>query len=347
MGRVTSAVIGSHNHKTVRVFRITNPSGSYIEVMNYGATLVSVVVPDSENRLENVVLSYGNKTDYFSDPYYLGSTIGRVANRIKNGRFCLNGETHLVDKNHGDHSLHGGALGFNAKVLEAQADADSVTFYGVSPDGENGFRGNVIFAITYTFSDNNELLIGYKATSDKVTPLNLTNHAYFNLYPEGGNILQHRLKVYADSYLEMDEAFLPTGKIIPLKDSPFDFSAPQEVAKLMALKNEAIKGYNTYYISPQKEGGELIKLASVKELTGGRSVDVYSTMPGVLFYTGDYLKAPFSAFGGLCLEAQYPPDYLNHSHFDACYIGVDKAFDETIKFAFNCHTKASCGSWGE
>jgi len=326
------------NHDEINLYRITNKDGCFIEVLNYGATLVSVVVPDKYKQMENVVLSYNNILDYLKDTYYLGSSIGRFANRIRNGRFQLDKTNYIVDRNDNNkHALHGGSSGFNSKIMNVQTEGDSLIFQGNSIDGENGYPGNLNFQISYTFTNNNELEIKFNASSDKKTPLSLTNHAYFNLSPQTDNILQHELKTYADQYLEMDNEFLPTGKVLSTKTEGVDFSEYQVISKMMSLKKEHIEGYNTYFIKQNQAENRLLKLASVREKKYGRKMDVFSTMPGVMFYTGDFLSTPFKPFGGLCLEAQYYPDFLNHPSFKSCIIGPKKMFEEKIKFVFGIY----------
>jgi aldose 1-epimerase len=336
MSKITHTSIIKSSCKKVELFRLTNKKGNYVEIINYGGALVSVVVPDRKGQMKNIVLSYNNIMDYFNDPYYLGSTIGRFANRIRNGSFIIGNKSYTVDRNNNMHSLHGGSSGFNSKILNYQIEGDTLVLYGKSIDGENGFPGNINFQVCYSFSDNNELNIDYKASSDKITPLSLTNHAYFNLSAQNESILQHELKVFANQYLEMDNEFLPTGKRLSTIEDGFDFSRYRNLFQMMSVKKDDLKGYNTYFIHQKNARNELLKLASVRENNDGRFLDIYSTMPGVMFYTGDFLSTPFKPFEGLCLEAQYYPDFLNHSSFEASIIGPEKMFDEKIKFVFEC-----------
>jgi len=314
----------------IQIFRIQNKSGAYIEVSNYGATLVSVVTPDKSGELENIILSYNNPEDYYSDKYYLGSTIGRFANRISNARFELDGKMFFLDENDGKNSNHGGFNGFNSKVFGYQINDHSIEFSYFSKDGEGGFPGNLQIYVTYSFSEDNVVTIEYRAISDKLTIFNPTNHAYFNLSGKGKNILDHELKVYADKYLESDEQFLPTGRILDMSDSPYDFREYNTFSELMPLKNEIIKGYNTYFIANSTDACKL--LASLKEKRSGRQVDIYSTMPGIQVYTGDYLSDPFIPFAGVALEAQFYPDTLNHSDFPSCVLYPDKEIRHIIKY---------------
>lgn len=335
MSTITCSRVCTLYNKEIFLFRIQNTSGAYIELINYGATLVSAVVPDRKGFLQNVILNFSNIEDYFSDSFYMGSTIGRLANRISNASFTLDGESFLLDKNDGQHCQHGGFMGFNSKVMEYSINDDDVSFYSSSLSGESGFPGNVQLKVAFRFTEDNEILIHYGACSDKRTPVNITNHAYFNLCASSENILDHELMIYANEYLEMNAEFLPTGKTLPVNNSPFDFNEYKIIKEIMPLKKEVLKGFNTYFINPDNQKSSLKKLASIKEQTSGRKMCIYSTMPGVLFYSGDYLTGKHKPFGGLCLEAQFYPDFPNHPHFPQSIIGPGKEFNETIKMEFS------------
>ena len=334
MCAITYSYVYSLNRKKIFLFKIQNSSGAYIELLNYGATLVSIVVPDRNGFFKNVILNFDNIEDYISNNYYLGSSIGRFANRISNARFALDGVYFDLDKNDGTHCQHGGFFGFNRKVMNYRIKGDNITLFGNSKNGEGGFPGNLHFEITYSFSENNEVFIMYKALSDERTPISLTNHAYFNFDSDNRNILDHELIVYSDEYLEMNDDFLPTGKICQVKDTAFDFREFKKIKNLMPYKQEIFKGYNTYFIYRDKGKEDLKKLASIREHTSGRQMDIYSTMPGVLFYSGDYLNVKHQPFEGLCLEAQFYPDFLNHPNFPKSIIDPGEEYIETIKLIF-------------
>lgn len=320
--RIEQKIVSSFGNNDIIVFRIGNSHGNYVEICNYGATLLSFIVPDKFGVQNNIILSYNNIESYFEDKYYIGSTIGRFANRIANAQFKLNGITYHLDKNDGKHSNHGGFNSFNAKVYQSEIKEDELILSYFSKAGENGFPGNLHFSIHYSFSDKNELEINYWAISDKDTWFNPTNHAYFNLNPENGTILDHQLKVFADSYLESNDEFIPTGKIRPLSDPGFDFRKYRTISEMMPLKSENIQGYNTYFIASSEE--KIKKQASLKEIRTGRILDIYSTMPGIQIYTGDYLGKPFQAFAGIAMEAQFYPDTPNHPEFPSCMISAEK-----------------------
>jgi aldose 1-epimerase len=317
------------------LFRITNGSGAYVEVLNYGATLVSAVVPDKNNCLENVALRYPDVRDYLTDACYLGATVGRVANRISGAKFILNGREFCLDKNDGNNSNHGGCAGFNKKLFDYKTADNSVIFSAQSPDGEGGFPGNAQVQVAYSFDDNNTLHIQYRVVSDKDTIVNLTNHAYFNLCPSEKNIFRHELQVNADQCLEMNEHFLPTGKILPIADTAFDFAEYKNVGQMMNIKKERhIKGYNAYFIGQEKSHTDAALLATLRSPASGRSLRVYSTMPGVQFYTGDYLCDAHQPFAGLCLEASFYPDAPNHPHFPSCAMAAHQVWQHEILYEF-------------
>lgn len=316
----------------IETFRLENESGAYIEVCNYGASLVSVVVPDKYGKLENVILSYKNIGDYLNDSFYLGSTVGRVANRITNAQFALDGIVYNLDKNDGANSNHGGFKGFNRQFFEIKREDNQIICSYLSKDGEGGFTGNLKLTVTYLFSEKNDLSIEYRAVCDKKTLFNPTGHAYFNLTSGKVDVLGHELKVYADSYLESDNQFLPTGNILPLKETAFDFSDYFDFMQKMLTKNEEIPGYNTYFISDSAENLKL--LASLREETSGRQVDIYSDMPGIMVYTGDYLSEPFKPYLGVALEPQIYPDAPNHPNFVSCIIEADEEIVHTVKYCF-------------
>lgn len=312
------------------LFRLSNARGSYAEVCNYGATLISLVVADATGEMNNIILNYPDIEDYFADTNYIGSTIGRFANRIANAGFELDGKTYLLDKNDGENSNHGGYKGFNSRVFSYEVKDDHLILSYLSEDGEGGFPGTLSFSVSYSFSDDNQLKIEYKAGTDKKTVFNPTCHAYFNLSGENELILSHELKVYADYYLETKDDFIPTGVMTPVKNSAFDFNEFREIQSLMPLKNEVLPGYNTYFIGNQKT--TMKQLASLRERKSGITVDVFSTMPGLQIYTGDYLSKPHRPLSGICLEAQFFPDGPNKAHFETCILNAGEMVKHSIYF---------------
>lgn len=312
------------------LLRITNSVGSYVEITNIGASIVRIVVPDKNGKLDNITLCYDEIEEYLSDTFYLGATVGRYANRISRATFTLDDNIYHLDKNDGENSNHGGFSGFNKKIFDYQIHSDAVTFFLRSKDGEGGFPGNLQFSVTYTFSEDNELLIEYSALSDKATPVNFTNHTYFNLSSLKNTIWKHELKVNADYHLEMNDTFLPTGKILPVIDSAFDFREYTPIENNAKSKKDNLKGYNAFFIKLN----EHTPLASLKDNLSGRIVDLYTSMSGVQIYTGDFLSEPFIPFGGICLEAQYHPDGVNHKNFETSILSPNIEKKDFIKFHF-------------
>lgn len=325
-----------YNQQKIVLIRIVNSSGSYVELTNYGASIVSIVVPNKKEELGNVILSYNKLEDYFTDSYYIGATVGRFANRISNAKFSLNDQTYFLDKNDGDNSNHGGFHGFNTQVYSYRLGENEVTFILNSEDGAGGFPGNLSLEVTYRLaSDCDTLSIEYKAVADQYTPVNFTNHSYFNLADTKQNIGEHHLKVNCDNHLEMDNNFLPTGKLLKVKNSAFDFVKPVSIEGNSKLKKDNLLGYNAYYIAPD----DLPKgspLATLYEKDSGRVLEVSTSMSGIQLYTGDFLDNAFLPFEGVCLEAQYYPDGVNHSHFKSCVLTPNEVKVDSIEYKFYC-----------
>ncbi len=339
MAEIQSKKVASLSGKDIILFRLKNKKGAYVELLNYGATIVSVVVPDRFGKRRNVVLGYEKPEDYLSDRNYLGCTVGRFANRISGAQFSLNGKLYHLDKNDGKHSNHGGFSGFNKKVFDYKVYGNGVSFSSESRDGEGGFPGNLKFSVGYLFSENNELMINYQAICDQPTIVNLTNHAYFDLGGEG-DIRTHELKINTDRYLESDEAFIPTGRVLSVNDSAYDFREYRQMDSMMALKKEMIEGYNSYFIFGGRSGSMKL-MASLREKQFGRRMDVYATAPGLQLYTGDYLSGPHAPFSGLCLEAQGFPDAPNQADFPSCTLCPGEEYAETIVYCFSVEPKDS------
>jgi aldose 1-epimerase len=329
---ITRKTVSRLKGRDIVLFRLHGDTGTFVEALNFGATLVSVVVPDRNGQPENIILHYPDVEDYFTDTFCIGSSVGRFTNRIAGARFTLNDKVFLLDKNDGENCLHGGFSGFNKKIFDAEIDGNEVMFSARSNDGDGGFPGNMDITVRLSFSDNT-LAVRYMATCDRDTLFNPTCHAYFNLTGQKSDIFNHELQVHASEYLEMDQSFLPTGKILPVANTACDFRQYKSVGQMSTLKQDNMKGYNTCFVAA--DAGPVKHLASLREASSGRVVDVYSTMPGVLLYTGDYLWGKHPPFSGLCLEAQFCPDAPNHPNFPPCVITPDKVHEQQIVFKFN------------
>lgn len=331
MGKIESEVFGFFEGQAIQLFRLINERGCRVEIIGYGATIKSINVPDENGKMDNIVLGYETFEDYLAGTSYLGATIGRFANRISNASFGMDGKLYSLDKNDGRNCNHGGFSGFDKKVFKCEVEEGQLSMVAESSHGEAGFPGNIALSVTYRLTDKNELFIDYRVSTDQKTPVNITNHAYFNLSGEE-TILNHRLKIESDRVLESDHDFLPTGTAMDVRNSPgFDFREFNGVGEAMNLKNEKIKGYNSYFIA-REDNNVLKKLATLKSDKKSRSVEIFSTMPGIMVYTGDYLSGLHRPFSGISLEAHYYPDSPNWPHFPQGIYAVGNRWKETILY---------------
>jgi aldose 1-epimerase len=327
---------GTFGDKEVCLFKLQNSSGAYVELTNYGAGIVSIVVPDKNGKLEHVVLGFNELEGYLDDKFYLGSSIGRFANRIGNAGFPLNGEQYNLEANDMGNSNHSGSSGCHAKAFDFITQGDTILFSLDLPDGEGGFPGNLKLNISYQWTEENQLKIDYQAICDKDTIANFTNHAYFNLSGEHENILAHTLSLNAGQLLEANEQYIPTGKII---DSGKWLFTKNRIAD--KLREAEISGFNQYYILNNTDVGT--PAAVLDHNKSGRRLSVYTTYPGLMFYTGDYLTSThrgktakyYQGFDGLCLECQLYPDAPNHSSFPAAVLKRGSDYAEQIIYQFS------------
>lgn len=330
---------GEYFGKPVYLFRIENSTGSYMELTNYGATLVSAVMPDKAGNFENVILGYHSLAGYVADECYLGATIGRFANRIGGARFTLDGEVFKLDANDGENSNHSGEAGFNARVFDYELIDDGIAFTLQSAAGDGGFPGNLTLTVTYRFMNGNQLCISYDAVSDLATIANFTNHAYFNLSAKGGGIFDHTLEVYADNLLDVDAAYIPTGLIKPVAAKALDGSI---IRIKMKANDGKLTGLNDCFLLKNAGDNPLKPAAKLVDNTSGRTLEVSTTYPAVMVYTGDYLDCqpdgnflrPFKPFDGLCLECQYYPDSPNHTHFPSTILRPGDNYHQVIVYKF-------------
>jgi aldose 1-epimerase len=320
---------GSHGGKKVFKFRITNTHGNHVELLNYGAIVKSICVPDKDGTKENVVLGFSNLEGYLKDSSYIGATVGRFANRIKNGEFSIENKSYHLDKNDGENNNHSGSAGFNNKVFDFLIKDNSLIFILESKNGDGGFPGNVSVQVIYSWNDKNELKIEFLAVADQSTPLNLTNHSYFNLSGCKEKIHNHYLKIQANRILESTYDYIPTGKIIPVDRYLF---LNYKVGDVMENK-----GLNIYYIFDSDKVCELFEKKS------GRIMRVFTSYPGVQLYTGDFLKGKiigahdkyYEAFDGLCLECQFYPDTPNNAHFPNARVSPGEVYNQTVTYFFD------------
>jgi aldose 1-epimerase len=331
----------------VDLYTLTNASGMTAKIMTYGAILTELDVPDRDGKSEDVTLGFDSLKDYLAGHPFFGATVGRVANRVAKGRFTLDGKEYKLATNNGPNSLHGGLKGFDKVVWKAEpqtvADGAAVKFEYVSKDGEEGYPGTLTATVTYTLTNENELRLDYTATTDKATPVNLTNHTYFNLAgAKSGDILDHELMLAADKYTPSDDTLIPTGEIKPVKDMPLDFTIPRRIGeRINQLKGDPV-GYDHNFVL-NSEGKKLALAARVRDPKTGRVMEMYTTEPGVHFYTGNFLDGKQTGRGGVvykkhagfCLEAQHFPDSVNHPNFPSMILKPGETYKQTTIYKFS------------
>lgn len=336
------------------LYILTNATGASVEITNYGGIIRAINVPDREGKLGNVVLGYKDVSGYQPVCGYLGALIGRVGNRIADGKCVVSGKELTLAKNEGGVThLHGGNVGFDRKLWDVTPIEgiceDSLILKYTSPDGEEGYPGTLKVMVTYTFNDFNELSIHYEAVSDKDTLCNLTNHTYFNLAGEGsGTIEDHIIEINADTFTVVsDKKCIPTGEMRPVGGTPFDLREPKRIGDGMALtdKDEQLtygNGYDHNFNLNASDVDELTFAAEVSEPTTGRVMQVYTDMPAVQFYAGNGLESihpgscgrNYHKHEGFCLETQFAPDSINHPEFPDSVLYAGEKYDYTTIFAF-------------
>jgi aldose 1-epimerase len=345
-GGVNMEPFGKADGQPVELYTLTNAKGMKAQVMTYGATLVGLWVPDRDGKLADVVLGFDDLQGYLKLHPFFGSTVGRVANRIAKGKFTLDGREYKLFVNNGPNTLHGGKKGFDKQnwlVEQPKGGRTLVRLRYVSPDGEEGYPGTLSASVTYTLTDDNELRLDYEATCDKATPVNLTNHSYFNLAGQGtGTILNHELTLEADKYTPPDDTLIPTGKIEPVAGTPLDFTKPHAIGeRLDQLKGDP-RGYDHNFVL-NSGGKKLAPAARVREPKTGRVMEVLTTEPGIQFYTGNFLDGSVKGKGGvaypkhagLCLETQHFPDSVNHSNFPSTILRPGEVYRSTTIYKFS------------
>ena len=343
---VTKKLFGqTHTGKRVDLFTLTNAQGLSAKITNYGTIITELWVPDREGRLGNIVLGFDNLRQYLAgNPSYLGCTVGRVANRTARGRFQLDGKKYKLAVNNGPHHLHGGVRGFDKVVWSAEivkGREAALAFTYLSRHGEEGYPGNLDVTVLMTLTNGDELRIDYTATTDRATPLNLTNHSYFNL-AGGGNVLGHELKVAAKAYIPVDATSIPTGKQVSVAGTAFDFTKRKAIGLDFARLTGKPIGYDHNFVL--KGGGQrLAACATVYDRTSGRVMEVRTTEPGVQVYTGNWLDGTqcghsgiyYTQHSGLCLETQHFPDSLHHPRFPSIILRPGQTFTTTTTYKFS------------
>lgn len=333
----------TYNGEKIYKYILTNENEISAGIINYGAILMFLSLPDRKGSYDDVTLGYNNLEDYINDSSYFGATIGRYANRIANSEFTLYGIKYKLINNEGKNQLHGGVKGFNKKVWKVEEienkEGEGLRLSYLSKDREEGYPGNLSCTVIYKLTKNNELKINYKAKTDKPTVINLTHHSYFNLAGEGkGNILNHILTINAEEYTPVEKELIPTGEIKSVKGTPLDFMKSKVIGSNI---DKVSHGYDhNYIVNSSKDKPSLA--AEVYEPESGRVMEVFTTKPGIQFYSGNFLngiigksKKIYKKHYGFCLEPQHFPDSPNHSNFPSTFLNPDDLYEELDIYKFN------------
>jgi aldose 1-epimerase len=338
--KLVKADWGEADGKKIYLYTLTNSNGIQVKISNYGATLTSWVTPDKNGNKSSVVLGFDSLSGYLARPPYFGATIGRYGNRIAKGQFKIDNTTYTLAKNNGENHLHGGNKGFDKVVWDAapgSGNAPALTLSYLSKDGEEGYPGNLKVTVTYTLTDDNELLIDYSAETDKPTVVNLTNHSYFNLTGDAAKtILAHSLQVNADKYTPVDKGLIPTGELKAVAGGPFDFLQPHAIGERIAAVDG---GYDHNFVLTRKTS-ELELVATLSDSISGRKLEVYTVEPGLQFYSGNFLDGsintsdgkPIQKYAALCLETQHFPDAPNQPAFPSTLLKPGEKYHTITKY---------------
>ena len=342
--KITKSDFGTTNTgENINIYHLENASGAYVEVIDYGCRLVKIVVPDRDGNMTDVCLGFDSIEDYEKDTASLGAVVGRVANRIKDGRFSLNGKDYQLAINNGTNHLHGGIIGYGSKPWESKIKDDKLVLTMHSPDGDEGYPGNLILTVTYGWSEDNELSILYEASTDADTLFNVTNHGYFNLNGEGtGDILSHELFIDADAITELDDSQAPTGQFIDVDDTPFDFRTMHTIGKFMHSDYEQFKKFGTYDHNFVINGTGLREAAALQSKESGIRMTCFTDQPGMQIYVANQPQAllgkdgkRYDAFTSVCLETQHFADSINHDNFPSIVLKPEEPFRSKTLYHFS------------
>ena len=335
--------------KDTDLFILKNSKGNEVAITNYGGALVAIMVPDKNGNMANVIQGHDNIKDVVESPEpFLSTLVGRYGNRICKGKFTLDGQEYQLAINNGPNHLHGGPTGFHARVWDAeQVDAQTLKLHYLSVDGEEGFPGNLDMKVTYAFTDENELVIEYQGTTDKKTIVNMTSHGFFSLagIANPTPTIEHlKCEINADFYIPIDETSVPTGEVVSVKGTPFDFTTPHEIGERIDANHlQTINGagYDHPNVLNKKEVGELSFAAKVTEPVTGRTMEVYTTEPGVQVYTDNWADgykgqhgATFPRRSAICFEAQHFPDSPNKGHFPSVVLCPGETYYQKTVYKF-------------
>lgn len=335
----------------VQLYTLTNESGTTVKITNYGGIVTSIVTPDKNGKAGDVVLGFDNLEGYLKEHPFFGALAGRYANRIAKGKFTLDGKEYKLATNNGPNHLHGGLKGFDKQVWtvsDQQPDQNSVKMTYLSKDGEEGYPGNLTSSVTYTLTNSNELKIDYEATTDKATPINLTNHSYFNLAAgQAQDALNHEVTIYADKYTVVNETLIPTGELRPVAKTEMDFTTPHTIGERITKVEGG--GYDHNYVLNNTNNGKMGLAAMVYEPTSGRVMEVFTTQPGVQFYSGNFLDGSLTGKNninykkhyGFCLETQHFPDSPNQPEFPSVILKPGETYKQSTIYKFSVRNTAN------
>jgi aldose 1-epimerase len=318
--------------REITEFLLTNAHGIEVRALNYGGIITSIMAPDRHGAPADIVLGFNTLDEYVAGHPYFGAIVGRYANRIANGRMVIDGVTYQLPVNVGPHHLHGGRSGFDRAIWEADVlDTNGIVLTHVSADGDQGYPGTLRTRVSYELTDNNELIVDYQAHTDRPTHVNLTQHSYFNLAGEGGDVLSHQLTIAADRYTPTDGALIPSGEMAPVAGTRFDFRTAREISG----------GYDHNWVLNHYDG-TLRPVARLVEPRSGRTLTVATTEPGLQFYTGNFLDGalmgkagrPYVQHAGLCLETQHFPDTPHHANFPTTLLRPGERYHSRTVFTF-------------
>ncbi len=332
------------NGEEVTCYTLENKNGMKAEFIDYGAIIVSLFVPDKDGKLDDVVLGYDDVAAYEANGCFFGALIGRHGNRIGGASFELNGVTYELEKNDGENNLHGGTPGYHKVMYQVETSDDSVTFSRTSPHMEQGYPGNLDLSVTYTLTDDNELKITYTAKSDQDTLCNMTNHSYFNLKGhDGGEITDHNVWIKANGFTETSDDLIPNGTIVDVTGTPMDFRTKKAIGDEIGAdyKPLVIAGGYDHNYALDKKSGALEKVAELSEDRSGRTMEVYTDLPGMQLYTGNFIEKEngkggtvYTKRNGVCFETQFFPNSIHVPSFDSCVLKAGETFTTTTIYRF-------------
>lgn len=327
----------------IHSYHLENASGAYVEIIDFGCRLVNIVVPDRNGNMTDVCLGLTSADNYKNDNTSLGAVVGRVANRIKDGRFSLNGKDYSLAINCGSNHLHGGIIGYGSKIWNADIKDNRLVFTMHSEDGEEGYPGNLTLTVTYGWSEDNELSIVYEASTDQDTLINVTSHGYFNLNGEGkGDVLSHELFIDADKITELDDSQAPTGEFISVEGTPFDFRTLHTISKFMSLEHEQFAKSGTYDHNFVINGTGLREAAVLQSKESGIRMTCFTDQPGLQLYVPNQPTSqsgkhgiPYEKNSSVCLETQHFPDAINHENFPSIILKPGENFYSKTLYHFS------------